>query len=81
MDLLKGDCIECNTTKSAAVSLASFCAECGLDRTEVIFEVPSEKFDEVVRDMLTILDFHNLRPVAVNRDVPGYEELLKRLAI
>lgn len=81
MELLKGGCVECSNTKSAAVSLASFCHECGFDRTEIVYEIPSDKFDEVVRDILMIFDFHQLKPQGGGVSVPGYHEILKRLAV
>ena len=81
MELLKSDCIECSTAKSTSVSLATFCRECGLDELELRYEIPGEKFDEVMRDILMILDFHQLRPVAGMNEIPTYEELQRRLEI
>ncbi|MRR33607.1 hypothetical protein EG829_02765 [bacterium] len=79
MELLTSDCIECRTTKAASVSLASMCRECGLDQVELHYEIPDDKFDEVMRDIFMIFDFHQLRPVGGAHELPSYEELLRKL--
>jgi hypothetical protein len=79
MELLASDCIECRTAKSTSVSLATFCRECGLDEMEICYEIPGDKFDEVMRDILMIFDFHQLRPLAENNVIPTYDELQRRV--
>jgi hypothetical protein len=79
MELIMKKCAECRVPKTASIALVTSCHECGLDRREIIYEIPADKFGLIIREIFTVIDSHKLHPSPGRNEIPTYEELLLKL--
>jgi uncharacterized OB-fold protein len=79
IELIGSDCQECGEEKFVAVSIASYCKECGLDSLLLKYEIPKEKVKDIFLAIFRILDGNELKPIESEIGIITYEELMKRL--
>jgi hypothetical protein len=79
VELIRSACQECGEEKLVAISVSSYCKECGLDSLYLKYEIPKEKVNDVFSAIFRILDGNGLIPVESEIGIISYDELMKRM--